>query len=56
MLLNYMSTKSGEAQSAKLGPQMVLTLEKQVAAFLEKLGFASRHQVGAWMIEHGLPS
>jgi len=42
----------------QIAEQLVIT-ERTVAShiehILEKLGFASRHQVGAWMVEHGLP-
>lgn len=41
----------------QIAEQLVIT-ERTVAShiehILEKLGFASRHQVGAWMVEHGL--
>jgi len=40
----------------QIAGQLVIT-ERTVAShiehILEKLGFASRHQVGAWMVEHG---
>jgi non-specific serine/threonine protein kinase len=31
------------------------TVASHIEHILEKLGFASRHQVGAWMVEHGPP-
>jgi DNA-binding NarL/FixJ family response regulator len=41
----------------QIAEQLVIT-ERTVAShiehILEKLGFASRHQVGAWMVEHDL--
>jgi DNA-binding CsgD family transcriptional regulator len=43
----------------QIAEQLVIT-ERTVASHIEhilgKLGFASRHQVGAWMVEHGVPS
>jgi DNA-binding NarL/FixJ family response regulator len=43
----------------QIAERLVVT-ERTVAAhiehILEKLGFASRHQVGAWVTEHGLLS
>ena len=49
----------GRLSNRQIAEQLVIT-ERTVAShiehILEKLGFASRHQVGAWMVEHGLPS
>jgi DNA-binding NarL/FixJ family response regulator len=41
----------------QIGAQLVITertVVSHIEHILEKLGFASRHQVGAWVDEHGL--
>ena len=41
----------------QIAEQLVVTqrtVASHIEHFLEKLGFASRHQVGVWAAEHGL--